>query len=154
MTESSNRYSPPLAEVTDIVSAAEGEPAGRWLRLVNFVVDYLCFVGLAFIIGVIVAIVGGDAGLEAMKSIPDLVFGVALMSVYYIVLEGAFGRTLGKIVTGTRVVGQDGRKPPLRKIVGRSLLRFVPFEALSFFGPIDRGWHDRLSGTRVIKVAR
>jgi uncharacterized RDD family membrane protein YckC len=152
MLEPSHRYSPPQAEVKDIVSATEGELAGRWQRFFNFVIDYLCFVGLAFIIGFVVAVAGGDAGLQLMRSIPDLVFGVALMAVYYIVLEGVFGRTLGKIVTGTRVVGVDGRRPSLPKIIGRSLLRFIPFEALTFFGPNGRGWHDRLSGTRVIKV--
>lgn len=152
MIGSGNRYSPPQAEVKDIASAAESELAGRWQRFFNFVIDYLCFVGLAFIIGFMVAVGGGDAGLQMMKSIPDLVFGVALMAVYYIVLEGVFGRTLGKIVTGTRVVTVDGHKPSLPKIIGRSLLRFIPFEALTFFGPNGRGWHDRLSGTRVIKM--
>jgi uncharacterized RDD family membrane protein YckC len=73
---------------------------------------------------------------------------------YYLFFEGTFGATPGKMITKTRVVRFDGDKPRFGQIVGRTLSRFVPFEPFSFFSNNSQGWHDRWSGTRVVKVAR
>ncbi|MDF3067610.1 MAG: hypothetical protein K0R38_3211 [Polyangiaceae bacterium] len=70
---------------------------------------------------------------------------------YYLVLEGLFQVTPGKLVTRTRVVDCNGHKPTLFQIFVRSLCRFVPFEPLSFFGRSKSGWHDRWSDTRVVE---
>jgi type II secretory pathway pseudopilin PulG len=46
---------------------------------------------------------------------------------------------------------KDGRKPPLKNILGRSLARYIPFEPFSFLtGSHPMGWHDRLSDTLVV----
>lgn len=73
---------------------------------------------------------------------------------YYILFEWAFGRTPGKWLTGTRVVTNAGKRPRFGQIVGRTLSRYVPFEPFSFLGRSRRGWHDRWSGTRVVRVSR
>jgi uncharacterized RDD family membrane protein YckC len=44
---------------------------------------------------------------------------------YFVVLEGAFGRTLGKLITGTIVIDRDGRAPGMAKALVRTLLRLV-----------------------------
>jgi uncharacterized RDD family membrane protein YckC len=44
----------------------------------------------------------------------------------------------------------DGTKPTFQKIVIRSLVRIIPFEAFSLLSPNPRGWHDTLSDTIVI----
>jgi len=71
---------------------------------------------------------------------------------YYIVLEGIFNCSIGKYLTGTMIVDEHGRKPSFAKILGRTLCRYIPFEAFSFFGKNPRGWHDSMSGTFVVKV--
>lgn len=69
---------------------------------------------------------------------------------YYVVTESIFGRTPGKIITGTMVAKADGSKPGLLNILGRTLCRFIPFERFSFlFG--YSGWHDSISNTYVLK---
>lgn len=82
----------------------------------------------------------------------DMRAGLFVFLGYAIVSEALFQRTLGKMITGTCVVRADGTKPTFGQIVGRSFARFIPFEAFSFLGgkgfPV--GWHDSLSGTRVI----
>jgi len=45
----------------------------------------------------------------------------------------------------------DGNKPSFGLILGRSLSRIIPFDALSFLGANAIGWHDTISKTRVIK---
>ena len=43
---------------------------------------------------------------------------------------------------------ENGTKPRFGQVIGRTLCRFVPFEAFSFFG--ERGWHDKIPKTRVV----
>jgi uncharacterized RDD family membrane protein YckC len=51
-------------------------------------------------------------------------FVVAVL--YYVLLEGFFGRTVGKIVTGIRVVKEStGRTPGIGAILVRTLLRII-----------------------------
>jgi uncharacterized RDD family membrane protein YckC len=74
---------------------------------------------------------------------------------YYIIMEATIGRTIGKMVTGTRVVRGDGRSAPtLWQIVGRTSARLVPFEALTFLFGEPSGWHDDWSQTMVIDERR
>ena len=70
---------------------------------------------------------------------------------YFVFFESLIGRTPGKLLTGTRVVDEQGQKPSFGQILGRSLARMLPFEPLSFFGAENRGWHDSLSKTYVVK---
>lgn len=82
-----------------------------------------------------------------------VVFGFNLFftPIYYILAEYlSNGKTLGKIVTGTRTVTLTGDKPTLNQIIGRSFARIIPFEPFSYLGDQPNGWHDRLSETLVI----
>jgi len=76
--------------------------------------------------------------------------------VYYLPQEAFSGRTLGKLITGTKAVNQDGTELSFGQALGRTLCRFIPFEAFSFFGENGRpkGWHDRIPNTMVISVRR
>lgn len=69
---------------------------------------------------------------------------------YYTICEKAFkGYTLGKLITGTRAVRQDGSELTFKDAIYRSLARLVPFEAFSGFGT---PWHDSWTKTTVIKT--
>ena len=77
--------------------------------------------------------------------------------VYYAAFEAMFGVSVGKLVTGTRVVDASGRAPTAVQALVRSLCRFIPFEALSLaFSEDDRarGWHDSLARTFVVRRRR
>ncbi len=84
--------------------------------------------------------------------------GISLVFfLYYPVCHAAWGRTLGKVIFGLRVVRADGK--PLR--FGRAFLRYVgyimsliPFALGLIWAAWDsqkQGWHDKLAGTYVIK---
>lgn len=80
-------------------------------------------------------------------------FGAFLFFLFYVVMEwGTKGKTIGKFVTNTRVVKDDGTPLTLATIARRSASRLVPFEAFSFLGSNERGWHDRWSDTAVVYV--
>jgi uncharacterized RDD family membrane protein YckC len=69
---------------------------------------------------------------------------------YYTICETAFkGRTLGKLITGTRAVRDNGQDLSFKDALLRSLCRMVPFEVFSGFSP--KPWHDKWTKTMVIK---
>jgi uncharacterized RDD family membrane protein YckC len=70
---------------------------------------------------------------------------------YYTICEKAFkGRTLGKLITGTRAIKMDGQELTLKDCLLRSLSRMVPFEAFSGFS--EQPWHDTWTKTGVVKA--
>lgn len=107
----------------------------------------MTIVGIALVI-----FVWGDAGSQFLGGRSLFFFDLVVFMPYYIVLEAATGRTLGKLLTGTKVVDDAGEAPSFGQILGRTFSRLIPFEPLSFFGVTVRGWHDRLSATHVVSV--
>ena len=81
----------------------------------------------------------------------DILVNIGLTLLYYTLLEGLTGRSLGKLVTGTKVVDANGNPPGFARALLRSLCRFIPFEPFSFLGSDTRGWHDSMTRTWVIK---
>ena len=119
--------------------------ASKLARFLTLIIDHFAMI-------VIIAFVGALIGLaDQPKSFSWNVLGWAMYVLYYVVLEYLTGRTIGKLVVGTKVVGEHGRTITLPQILGRTLARYVPFEPLSFF-LADRGWHDRWSRTVVVRT--
>lgn len=127
------------------------EPAGQGRRLANLVIDQVVQIVIGLVLGVLAAIFGGEEFVEKLDRIPDMLLGVAILLPYYIVCEATIGRTLGKLVTGTRVVDESGRPPTFKQVVIRSLCRLIPFEAFTFLDSPPRGLHDRLAKTYVVR---
>jgi uncharacterized RDD family membrane protein YckC len=70
---------------------------------------------------------------------------------YYSICEAAFkGRTLGKLITGSRAIRMDGQDLTFKDTLLRSLSRMVPFEVFSGLG--SRPWHDSWTKTIVVKA--
>jgi uncharacterized RDD family membrane protein YckC len=74
-----------------------------------------------------------------------------IIFLYYATFEILFARTLSKYFTKTIVVLADGSKPKSIDILGRTLIRIIPFEHLTFLRGRKPGWHDELSKTFVVK---
>jgi uncharacterized RDD family membrane protein YckC len=120
--------------------------ATRGARFVNFLIDII-------VIGVIEG--GVNFGLAAAE-LGDIggYVDLAVFAGYYVAMEGLTGRTLGKMVTGTRVIRQvDFRKPTLADLALRTAIRIIPFEAFSALWGAQM-WHDRWSKTRTVRVRR
>jgi uncharacterized RDD family membrane protein YckC len=123
------------------------------LRLTNFVIDFMATYLLAKLIGFVMGVLGLDEAFHIFRNYTILgkyAFGFIIMFPYYFILETFYGRTLGKLITRTKVVNRDGSQPVYTNIAGRTLARFIPFEPLSFLG--TKGWHDSMSDTRVVMV--
>jgi uncharacterized RDD family membrane protein YckC len=80
-----------------------------------------------------------------------LLVGILNYLVYYTICEKLFrGYTLGKLITGTRAIRQDGNELTFKDALLRSLSRLVPFEVFSGFNTLT--WHDSWTDTMVIKA--
>jgi uncharacterized RDD family membrane protein YckC len=133
----------------------ETESAGKWRRFFNWTVDAFAYYFLSMMIGAVAVMLGGRSALVWLQGLgffEQYALGLLILMAYYIPMETAFGFTLGKLVTGTRVVNENGEGPNLVQILLRTFCRFIPFEPFSVLFTADgRGWHDSLSGTYVVR---
>jgi uncharacterized RDD family membrane protein YckC len=141
------------------VDVSQGNLANKKQRFVNFIIDRLATWACEFMVGMAFAIVavasGNDEWVDSLDGGVGILLSIGVTLLYYIVMEAMFGRTLGKLITRTVVVTDDGRPLTVGKAIGRSFARLIPFEPFSTFGlPGNVPWHDRLSGTRVVRVSR
>jgi uncharacterized RDD family membrane protein YckC len=121
--------------------------AGNGKRFLNFIIDMVVYYLLSFVAGYILAITGNAS--IAVSPIPAYLIAFTILVGYYLVMESTTGATLGKMITKTKVVTQNGEKPTTGQFVGRSFARLIPFEAFSFLGG-NPGWHDTMTSTFVV----
>jgi len=137
-------------------------PASRAQRLVNLLIDSaIC--AAAALGGLSVWSAFDPEVLKLLQPAPDAAWNptmsllmLCVQFAYYVPMEGIFGVTLGKLVTNTRVVDEQGRPPSWAQVLGRTLVRQVPFEPITIlFGDPARAtaWHDRLPKTLVVRTA-
>ena len=125
-------------------------------RFLNLLMDYIAQLFLfiiAFSIAGVIAQTNGNKDFMAnfvKNDIAQYTFVTCIALFYYNVFEIFFARTVGKFITQTIVVDENGEKPNHETILVRSLCRLIPFEVLSFLGMPARGWHDRISKTYVV----
>jgi uncharacterized RDD family membrane protein YckC len=129
--------------------------------------------GIAFVIDGMLLVVGWTVGLFVTQSLVSLfdlgdgqiesaiealvagVSGLISFFLYTVLCLVVFGKTVGMMLLGLRVVRADGRKPGL----GRAALRTVAYlvSAIFMLGfawiAIDnrrQGWHDKIARTFVV----
>lgn len=129
-------------------------PANRWLRFANYIIDYIAMVIMVIVVGVVLIFIDESfiEWFEGDDTRVDLIVGILVTLIYYTSMESLFGRTIGKLITGTKVVNENGQRPSFWQVLGRLFCRFLPFEMFSFLGETSRGWHDSIPNTYVINV--
>ncbi len=138
----------PLDDGTEI----DLTPATSGKRFVNYLIDVIVYYVLSALWGVVLALSSPATVLEENTSNTLTIYLTVFLILfgYYTIMEGAFnGKTVGKMITRTRAVQEDGSPLGWEKAALRSLCRFIPFEPFSFFGG-SIGWHDSIPKTLVI----
>ena len=123
-------------------------PVENSIRFANFLIDFIVFMFIVFLHAMILDAWLGIVPEGGFELFP--LYLLVLYVFYYWVFESLFQKTLGKLVTKTKVVSEDGQKPSTGELFTRSLSRVIPFEAFSFFFS-NKGWHDTISKTYVVK---
>ena len=139
----------------------ERRPAGFWIRAAALVIDFVLF----FFVRVSLGFVGGRIwGADVEESIVFLplvwVFTLIFVGAYTTVLHALSGQTIGKMLVGVRVVGDDGAPPT----IGCALLRYFAYfvslgtliggYAMAGLRRDKRALHDLIAGTRVQRIPR
>lgn len=138
--------------ITDDLLASKGE------RFLNFIIDllitYIVAVGIVATINIIcdvTASYGVSNWVKSLSLIENLFFGLVILFFYYAFTEMYFSRTFAKYFTKTIVVRIDGSKPNIKNFMIRTVSRLNPIDPFSFLGKTERGLHDTLSATYVVK---
>ncbi|MGD8968923.1 MAG: RDD family protein [Anaerolineae bacterium] len=140
--------------------------AGIWRRFWALVIDALLFCAIFFPITCIAKGVWMMSATDhrwangLFVTDPLCLIFLALMLLYFVLLKGLVGATLGKWALGLHVVSAGGGKPGLARSAARNLLRLVDgLPALNIMGvvlilrsPERARLGDRVAGTRVIRA--
>jgi uncharacterized RDD family membrane protein YckC len=120
--------------------------ADKSKRALNFLIDtgiIYCFYYLFSIVGMILM------PEKTMNKQWGLWYGFFTF-VYFIFFESTLQKTPGKMISKTIVVNIDGTRPGFGRIVLRTIVRFSPFDFLSYMFGIGKGQHDYFSKTVVV----
>jgi len=133
------------------------------LRCGALIIDYIIVIAIP-VIGLLLSRFAGNDGAKLLNdSLNNAGWMIAvLVGIVNVVLLPMFsGQTLGKIITGIRIVSIDGTAPSVRSMAFRQtggyLLTILSGGLgyfLSFFSSKGRALHDYLSGTVVIYADR
>lgn len=133
------------------------EPASQGTRFANYIIDVILFYVFVFALGTLLGVImySQDTTVDYesssfSNSILEYVISMLLLVLYFTLLEGLTkGKTIGKMITGTVAVKEDGSPLTIKEAFLRSLCRIIPFEPLSGLGA--RPWHDSITKTFVVK---
>ena len=134
-------------------------PASLFRRLAALVYDALLLAALVFIFTLALVLMRGGREIR-----PGTIWFEACLVALAFAFCGLFwthgGQTLGMHAWSIRLVAADGRRIGWRRSAARffgAWLSMLPFGLGYWWALIDRdrlSWHDRLSGTRVVRVGK
>ena len=135
--------------------------AGIWPRFVASFVDGLILQAVQFVVGLVIGLMAGAAstmeqgvGLAGL----NMLLVLAISFSYEAFFLASKGATPGKMVMKIRVVRPDGSPSSMGQAWGRTLGKQVSALILmigylmAFWDEEKRALHDRMAGTRVIKL--
>lgn len=130
-----------------------GQHAGFWIRLFAYVIDSV-FLGI--LAAIFVSLIDRFAPEASVVFFPTYYLIYSIIIISFWVHRGA---TPGKILMHIKIVdAETGGKPRLGQCIGRyagyivsALILFLGFLWV-VFDARKQGWHDKLSGTLVIRV--
>jgi uncharacterized RDD family membrane protein YckC len=149
--------------LTDYERNAQLEEASQGKRFANYIVDLICFYAFVFMggaaLGIIIYYFNPDSTFlqdddsNPLNGLINRILGLLLYGLFMSVVEGLFkGRTLGKLITSTVAVKQDGSPITWTGAFRRGFSRAVPFEPFSALG--GNPWHDRWTDTKVVVLKK
>jgi uncharacterized RDD family membrane protein YckC len=166
-----NPYAPPISDLTGVVDfMGDTELAGRWTRFVASFVDGI--IGLCYGIPILYMLGYFEYAVARQQPPFLLTFAMAVLGfIGFLLVHGYLlktnGQTVGKKLTGIRIVDLDGNLPDFAKVI---LLRYLPMslvamipvlgrwltliDVLFIFRQDRRCLHDLLAATKVVKVSR
>jgi uncharacterized RDD family membrane protein YckC len=124
-------------------------------RFANYLIDLIVFYIIAILLFAILAATGitGDLFRHETPGVNllDRLLTMIILGTLWGITEALFkGRTIGKMITRTRAVNEDGTSITPKTAFLRGFSRVVPFEPFSALGNPSYPWHDKWAHTYVI----
>jgi uncharacterized RDD family membrane protein YckC len=125
-------------------------------RFANYIIDLIvfCIAWKAFFkylgLKIAMTMIGPDDGKPVIYFKVYIIAFLFELSLMAAIEFFGNGRSIGKLLTRTRAVNDDGTPITFKTAVLRRLSRMVPFEAFSALASHPEPWHDRWTNTCVI----
>jgi uncharacterized RDD family membrane protein YckC len=121
--------------------------APKWKRFINLIFDFYLLYFIAYIVVAGIKLSMLDLSLSGVI-LWSLLPYLFVLSIYFF-SEYTTGKSLGKLITGTKVISVLNEPFTIKQMLGRTFSRIVPFEPFSLlFG--YSAWHDDWSDTAVV----
>lgn len=138
----------------------ESQPAPHAARIAAAAVDVVLLTAIDIAVLYFTLAIAGLSLDDAaqLPVVPLAGFFAVLAGGYLVAFVGASGQTVGKMLTGIKVIGDDGRRVDMAGAVLRALGCGVSLATaglgylLAFVTADGRALHDRISGTRVVSA--
>ncbi len=129
--------------------------AGAGQRFANYIIDVIIFYVLALGVAVVIGLLSPDTlttyAEDDSFDISGRLLSLVFYGLYMGIVEAIFkGKSLGKLITGTRAVMLDGSPINASKAFARGFSRAVPFCVFSALGTPCNPWQDKWTDTMVI----
>lgn len=130
--------------------------AGFWVRFIAYSLDLLLL--SAFATGLI-SYINTFFNQLILNSLGVSIVSIGIIaSLYFVLMTGIIGQTLGKIIMGIKVIDLEGKKPDwltvfFREAIGRLISQLgglhLGYIWIAFQGQ-KQGWHDKFADTYVV----
>ncbi|HEX7902900.1 MAG TPA: RDD family protein [Chitinophagaceae bacterium] len=127
-------------------------------RFLNYIIDVLSFSVFSYLLSYVLVAISYDLAVliygdgETFNLVGQLII-LLLYGMYMGLIESIFkGRSLGKLITGTVAVNEDGTHISGHTALLRGLCRAVPFNAFSALGNPSYPWHDKWTKSYVVDI--
>lgn len=128
-----------------------------WRRTLCLIYDFLLFLAIWFIASLIFIVIVQDTSFAYFRPIYQF-YSLSIIGIYFIWFWTHGGQTLAMQTWKLRVVAQDGKALTLRQAITRYLFAVVGITSFglgiiwALFDRDRKFLHDRLAGTRIIRV--
>lgn len=138
--------------MTDEIMASHGQRIGNRLIDLTFeIILMFCILGGLVLVSLLLDWNGFIYWMQHVGMFQQYLLGAVISILYNGLSETIMeGRTIGKFITGTVVVNQDGTVPDANVILKRTFCRLIPLEWITFLGTPPRGWHDSIPDVYVV----
>lgn len=135
--------------------------AGSGKRLANYIIDLIIFYIFMYFFSYVIVALSMDLAIIMYAETEDggspilsqLIF-LFMYGLFMGLMETVFrGRSIGKFITGTIAVTEDGQRISGVTALLRGLTRAVPFNAFSALGTPCNPWHDKWNKTNVVEYS-
>lgn len=153
--ENGNRYRAP----TEHTSIREVQSASHNKRTLNFLIDNILILILAYLIALILELVFQFANFKFDRSVSLILLIPTVFFAYYYFFEFYLQKTIGKFLTNTIVIDEYANRPTRKQIVWRIFYRIPRFRLINFYwkeymegNKFCHGLHDRKTTTWVVPM--